>query len=378
MFVAPRAPLVQADLSPGQSCRLRWRLVWSGMGESPQWLSDEEWARISRLVPIACIDVLPVVRSESGQIELVGLILRDGPVDIGRVWTHIGGRLLFGESLSAGVSRSLREVLQGPPDWSVASSPYTVMEYFTDRRTGSGYDPRKHAVTSCFLAESDLHEKVHAVRGSEALDFKWFLISEIPQGVWPGTDIMIDRALGQEHLQSRPPTRWAQPDLTYAALATRETSRDQMMWQSPALAMTAMAFLLTIALGSDGPIWARALSASLSFVVALMSMQLMARHSVLTKKDADILWKIECDNRMLPIHERPMDEPQPSRGRRTKDSLDRFERMLAKPRSRHVWMIGLGLFAVVSLIGLIVTISSGDSIPTPQMPPGSVPAQATP
>jgi ADP-ribose pyrophosphatase YjhB (NUDIX family) len=310
---------------------------------SSKWISEDEWLHTSRLLPIACIDVLPIVRDTTGRIARIGLILRTGPEDIGTVWTQIGGRMLVGENLHAGVGRHLQEVLCSPGSFSVAESPFTVMEYFTERREGAGFDPRKHAVAVCFLVDFKSSHSVRVVEGSEARDFKWFGIHELPRDLWPGTEIMIDRALTGDV--------WAKDDVIYSALASREASRDQMLWQTPALAMTGMAFLLTIALGDSGPNWARAMAAGLSVVVAIMSMQLMARLSMLAIQDADLLWDIERSSGMRPIHQYA---PTAGSGRKigviATKAVAKYSGYLAQFRSRYVWMLGLGIFCVMSLL----------------------------
>lgn len=304
------------------------------------WLSADEWQHVTKVLPIACVDVLPIIRDESGLIVRIGLIWRSGPQEIGDVWCHIGGRLNFDERLLDGVGRHLQEVLVGLDPKKVAHSPFTVMEYFTTPHRGKGYDPRKHAVAACFLVDVDARDEVHVVAGSEALAFKWFHTNQIPKDVWPGTKIMIDDAL---ELSAIP--------LTYAALSAREASRDQMMWQTPALAMTAMAFLLTIALGDSGPDWGRKMAAALSTVVAVISFQLMARHSGLTKKDADTLWDIEDKAGMRPIHQKPIRK----RGvHRLPHSWVEAGEFVACQRSRDLWLAGLGVFAGTSFITLIV------------------------
>src|SRR4051812_1541623 len=66
-------------------------------------LSDQDWQWASEHLPIACVDVLPVQRGDDGGIRRIGLIRRDSPM--GEKWCHIGGRLLYGESLLDGANR---------------------------------------------------------------------------------------------------------------------------------------------------------------------------------------------------------------------------------------------------------------------------------
>ena len=71
----------------------------------------------------------------------------------------------------------------------------------------------------------------------------------------------------------------------YQVVAARRQNFDSMLWQVPALSLTAQAFLLVIALGSGSGHLARIAAGLLSAVTALMSVQLLLRrrlHEVLT------------------------------------------------------------------------------------------------
>lgn len=77
--------------------------------------------------------------------------------------------------------------------------------------------------------------------------------------------------------------RIAEMDIESAALLfqtveQRRETYDQMMWQVPALGLTAQAFLLTIALGSGSSWIARVLAATLGAAAAVAGMQLLLKH----------------------------------------------------------------------------------------------------
>lgn len=61
-------------------------------------------------------------------------------------------------------------------------------------------------------------------------------------------------------------------------VAARRQSYDAMMWQTPALGMTAQAFLLSLALGSGTSDLARIIAATLSVLISFMVVQLLAKH----------------------------------------------------------------------------------------------------
>ncbi|GAA1109917.1 hypothetical protein [Arthrobacter flavus] len=81
--------------------------------------------------------------------------------------------------------------------------------------------------------------------------------------------------------------------LMYEALLLREVEKDSLLWQAPSLALTAQAFLLTIALGQNVEPAAVLISASLGLIIALLSMQLMARHRLLTHLDRTLMHYLE-------------------------------------------------------------------------------------
>jgi hypothetical protein len=64
----------------------------------------------------------------------------------------------------------------------------------------------------------------------------------------------------------------------WQTVAARRQSYDAMMWQTPALGMTAQAFLLSLALGSGTSALSRIISAGLSVLISVMVVQLLAKH----------------------------------------------------------------------------------------------------
>ena len=165
-----------------------------------EWIADDEWARIQHLVPITCVDLVPVRASVAGR--QFGLIERDSP--FGLRWCQIGGRLRFGETMRAGLLRHLAHTLTGldvdlPPD----PQPGYTMQWFPHPPMDGieyGLDPRQHAVALCFLtAVADDAEPV-AIDGGEAVRFAWFTLDEVDalgDTAWPGTAAMIRAISGQ-------------------------------------------------------------------------------------------------------------------------------------------------------------------------------------
>jgi ADP-ribose pyrophosphatase YjhB (NUDIX family) len=297
-------------------------------------LSAEDWQWASTHLPIACVDVLPVKRDPTGRATHVGLIRRESPM--GELWCHLGGRMLHGESLRHAAIRQLEDSLDGVDSESIQAEPYFVNQYFQDSRPGMGFDPRKHAVAVCFIADisQDTQPTAH---GAEAREFQWFAVNSLPGDaeIWPGTRYMIERPQVEGS--------YADEGLAYEALNARYISHNELMWQTPVLAMTAMAFLMTIALG-QGNDYRRALAAALSTMIAVISAQLMAKHSASQINDAEELLRIERRRGMPLLHDRPTRNHAAFSFR-----PDGLQAWFASKRSRQWWFGALIVLGAVSV-----------------------------
>lgn len=80
---------------------------------------------------------------------------------------------------------------------------------------------------------------------------------------------------------------------SYEMLLLREMEEHAHMWQTPALALTAQAFLLTISLDQTEHWLSRAVTACLGAAIAAMSVQLMAKHRFHNELDRLRLTEIE-------------------------------------------------------------------------------------
>ncbi len=134
-----------------------------------------------------------------------------------------------------------------------------------------------------------------------------------------------------------------------------------MLWETPTLALTAQAFLLTIALNKDAAPAAVYVSAGLGLVVALLSMQLMAKHRFLNEMDKAQMHRLEAELEIPHVSRRnyffvngkyvvPENLSVPGRGApRTPGRLERLQ-------SYRVWFYGVGLFAAVNVFILAAQI----------------------
>lgn len=137
----------------------------------------------------------------------------------------------------------------------------------------------------------------------------------------------------------------------YAAVSARRDDIDGRMWQVPALAMTAHAFLLTIALSSDGPRLPRVCAAILGLVLSGLSMQLMAKHRYLEVLDNRLLERIE---RQLAVDKLLDSLPHDRLSARMVDLRPPWSVGFS---SYVLWMFGLFLFACTDFTAGAISFS---------------------
>lgn len=81
----------------------------------------------------------------------------------------------------------------------------------------------------------------------------------------------------------------------WQVLAQRRSGYDNMMWQTPALGMTAQAFLLTLALAPDTSVTSRVISSGLGALISVMVLQLLGKHRQNEVLDSRLLERLERD-----------------------------------------------------------------------------------
>jgi hypothetical protein len=133
----------------------------------------------------------------------------------------------------------------------------------------------------------------------------------------------------------------------YQVVAARRQNFDAMVWQVPALSLTAQAFLLVIALGPGSGHLARIAAGMLSAVTALMSVQLLLRHRLHELADARWLHDFEESRGWEQIHRRTADRVAAAGLR---------PRGLAKRPSHQLWIAGLVLFGATGLAAALAAL----------------------
>lgn len=137
---------------------------------------------------------------------------------------------------------------------------------------------------------------------------------------------------------------------TYEMLVQREMEQDAMLWETPTLALTAQAFLLTIALDRESAPAAVYISACLGVLVAFLSMQLMAKHKFLNELDKAEMNRLEGVLGLLHMSTRRYKAPLTpvvlaASGLKTRKK----QGFLLRGSSYRFWMRGLALFAAVNV-----------------------------
>lgn len=145
-----------------------------------------------QLVPIACVDVLPL---EIGEGEpRVGLIRRETGGGT-TVWAMVGGGVHRGETIDEAIHRHVRTTLGARVKWQYVDgeSDPVVAEYFPWERQGHGIDSRKHAIALSYAVRLGGHPSAQ----DEAIEFKWFKAGSVPSAasIWAGQHAPIMRLL---------------------------------------------------------------------------------------------------------------------------------------------------------------------------------------
>jgi hypothetical protein len=136
----------------------------------------------------------------------------------------------------------------------------------------------------------------------------------------------------------------------YQGLSDQYLSVMTMMWQAPALGLTAEAFLMTITLNSGLSRDVRIISSLLGALVALMSMHLMEEKNSMSQRDKCALMRLE---KRLGISSRFEEVPSPGRGWAA--NITSYK---ANITSYKVWQAGLLLFVLANLSLALLAISA--------------------
>ena len=156
------------------------------------WLSEDELGLVRSRMPIVYVDAVPVRVDGMGNVEEVGMLLRQGAGgSISRM--VVSGRVLYGERVREALMRHCEKDL-GPmalPRVPANPTPFTVAEYFPDPSVSGFHDPRHHAVSLAYVVPVD----GECEPTQEALDLHWFTPEEAVSD-----DVVLEMTSGHDRL----------------------------------------------------------------------------------------------------------------------------------------------------------------------------------
>jgi disulfide bond formation protein DsbB len=142
--------------------------------------------------------------------------------------------------------------------------------------------------------------------------------------------------------------------LLFQTAESRRYTIDQMMWQVPALSLTAQAFLLTIAYGHDSRWVARVVAACVGVATAIAGIQLLLRHRYHEELNSHWLEQLAEAKRWPTFHVPNRAEAFAYQGgeprARQKWSL---KNRLSLAHSPPIWISALALFGAANLVVIV-------------------------
>ncbi|MFE9324811.1 hypothetical protein ACIHDR_18225 [Nocardia sp. NPDC052278] len=151
------------------------------------------------------------------------------------------------------------------------------------------------------------------------------------------------------------PRRSADLDAVYRTVADRRLQYENLLWQVPALSLTAQAFLFSISMGADNDSIARIASSLLALIVSFISIMLMASHRLAERKDA--LWLERFEDQQIGAgtwgSHGPVFETQYQNVDLDGGWLDK---LIPMRQMFTVWVVGLACFGVAAIFMIIRTL----------------------
>jgi hypothetical protein len=147
----------------------------------------------------------------------------------------------------------------------------------------------------------------------------------------------------------------------YPHVVNRRLQFDQMLWQTPTLALTGEAFLFSIALGNGISHLARVIASVLAFLVSWASLHTLAMHRTNELADARLIHEFESDQQGGALHGPQWRDYRTSIARQLereggrREFTDRLIARMTRVRGIEVWFWTLTFIFVLS--GVLVVIA---------------------
>lgn len=247
------------------------------------YLSYQEFLEVITRTPLVSIDL--IIRDPDNRI-LLGYRINEPAKD---KWFVPGGRITKGETIEDAFQR----VCQTEIEERHSKSEARLIGVFThdhDKNVFLVEGIRTHYVVLAYELRFD---KAFELKQTEQHSkFRWFTAEEVdpPKGKEPYPD--VHRFVIPYF---RDPSQMEQEQ--YNALNARRDSFNNLLWQTPVLSLTAQAFLFTIIFSKSVPLLGSIVAGILSAVVAVASLQLLAKHRFMEVQHAKILHTYEDVNK---------------------------------------------------------------------------------
>ncbi|MEV6430890.1 hypothetical protein [Nocardia sp. NPDC051463] len=147
------------------------------------------------------------------------------------------------------------------------------------------------------------------------------------------------------------------PEALYQVVADRRLQYENLLWQVPAVSLTAQAFLFSVALSQNIESFPRILAGLLALNLSVISIMLMASHYRAESRDAEWLERFEQQELGAGAWSphgaefRPQYISDPDAG--WVDNLIHLRLMF------QIWVVGLALFGVVAILMIVKTLITG-------------------
>jgi hypothetical protein len=138
----------------------------------------------------------------------------------------------------------------------------------------------------------------------------------------------------------------------YQMIMQRGLQTNGLLWQTPSLALTAQAFLLTLSLGDATMRPIRIVVSVLGLVIGVMSMQLMAKHHYFYELDQAELRRIEDRLHLPPITHRDQQKED--------HAAEVWALPFVRISSYVVWQSGIFMISLTNAVALVLLLTTPD------------------
>ena len=293
-------------------------------------LTDAELLEVVERTPLVSIDL--IVRDDRDRI-LLGL-RRNEPAR--NTWFVPGGRIMKDEDLDRAFARISKAELGAPR----ARAQAKLLGSFT-HRYDTNFQNSAGVSTHYVVLAYELYEPqgLTSLPEIQHIDYRWWTGLEAAESDSVNRNNLPYFLLSNDARTRRDPAILI---AQYEALNNRKNSFNQLLWQAPALSLTAQAFLFSIIFSKDVTWDAQLPTSVLACFTALTSLHLLVKHRAGEVDMAERLVQLERDNNLPSIN---------AAGYAQHDPLG--APWYIRQSAYRLWFILLSLFGLTSLLIVI-------------------------